>query len=190
MADGITTITKLINSPPAQLAAGGVLFGIVWKFFERVEDVLTDETKLGIAVWLLGVRVAPTVEDRPSVLLKLYWAVCGRSSSRRRLIVASILAAANNFLSGLSIGHKYVGPLKFSVEEIHFAFSFVLIAVLLNANEEFLSGTFGPRALLTSALTIALAAVAGVIALVLWAGISFSRALSSPHLGAVCRDYL
>jgi len=42
MAD---TITNLINSPPGQLVAGGVLAGIVWKFFERVEGVLKDETK-------------------------------------------------------------------------------------------------------------------------------------------------
>jgi hypothetical protein len=50
VADALTTITKLINSPPGQLAAGGVLAGIVWKFFERVESVLTDQTKLEIAV--------------------------------------------------------------------------------------------------------------------------------------------
>jgi hypothetical protein len=37
MADALTTITKL---------------GIVWKFFERVESVLTDQTKLKIARWL------------------------------------------------------------------------------------------------------------------------------------------
>lgn len=41
VADTLTTITKVINSPPGQLAAGGVLAGIVWKFFERVEAVLT-----------------------------------------------------------------------------------------------------------------------------------------------------
>lgn len=54
MADALNTITKLINSPPGQLAAGGVLAGIVWKFFERVEAVLTDQTKLEVAVWLVG----------------------------------------------------------------------------------------------------------------------------------------
>jgi len=58
MADALTTITKLLQSPPRQLAAGGVLAGIVWKFFERVESVLTEDTKLEIAVWLLGRRKA------------------------------------------------------------------------------------------------------------------------------------
>jgi hypothetical protein len=47
------TITSIINSPPAQLAAGGVLAGTVWKFFERVEAVLNDSTKFEIAVWSL-----------------------------------------------------------------------------------------------------------------------------------------
>jgi len=38
VADILTTITRIINSPPGQLAAGGVLAGIVWKFFERVDE--------------------------------------------------------------------------------------------------------------------------------------------------------
>ncbi len=36
MLDALNTITKLINSPPGQLVAGGVLAGIPW-FFKRVE---------------------------------------------------------------------------------------------------------------------------------------------------------
>ena len=52
--DALNSIANLVESPPGQLAAGGVLAGIVWKFFERVEAVLTDDTKLEIAVWLLG----------------------------------------------------------------------------------------------------------------------------------------
>lgn len=52
MSDALDTITHLIQSPPGQLAAGGVLAGIVWKFFERVENVLNDSTKTEIARWL------------------------------------------------------------------------------------------------------------------------------------------
>jgi hypothetical protein len=58
MPDALTTITNLINSPPGQLVAGSVLAGIVWKFFERVEAALTDETKDDISKWL---RVNPEV---------------------------------------------------------------------------------------------------------------------------------
>jgi hypothetical protein len=51
--DALTTLTRLINSPSGVLAAGAALAGIVWKFFERVEAVLPDQTKLEIAVWLV-----------------------------------------------------------------------------------------------------------------------------------------
>ena len=52
MSDILTTITKLINSPPGQLAAGGVLAGIVWKFFKNVGDVLNESTNREIARWI------------------------------------------------------------------------------------------------------------------------------------------
>lgn len=52
MADLLDSLTRLVNSPPGQIAAGGLLAGIVWKFFERVEAVLTDQTKHEIARWL------------------------------------------------------------------------------------------------------------------------------------------
>jgi hypothetical protein len=38
MADTVDAITKLIQSPPVKLAAGGVLVALFWKFFERIED--------------------------------------------------------------------------------------------------------------------------------------------------------
>jgi hypothetical protein len=67
--DALTTITKIINSPPGVLVAGGVLAGIVWKFFERVEAVLNENTKLEIAVWLLGrKRFGPKVQPWPETL--------------------------------------------------------------------------------------------------------------------------
>jgi hypothetical protein len=52
MSDTLTTITKLMNSPPGQLAAGGVLAGIVWKFFERVGGVLNEQTNRDIGRWI------------------------------------------------------------------------------------------------------------------------------------------
>jgi len=70
MAD---TITNLINSPPGQLVAGGVLAGIVWKFFERVEGVLKDETKKEIAVWLLEVKpLSATFQSWPDTFAKVF----------------------------------------------------------------------------------------------------------------------
>jgi hypothetical protein len=78
MTDFLTTITKLIQSPPGQLAAGGVPAGMVWKFFERVEAVLTDQTKLEIAVWLLGrKKFGPKVQPWPDTFTKLFDRVYG-----------------------------------------------------------------------------------------------------------------
>src|ERR1019366_513580 len=87
MADALTTITNLIQSPPGQLVAGGVLAGIVWKFFGRVESVLTDQTKLEIAVWLVGVT---TAERWRSVMTVYVNAVCGSSIFSVRSILVTL----------------------------------------------------------------------------------------------------
>lgn len=65
-----------IGLPPmvGQLAAGGALAGIVWKFFERVEAVLTDATKFEIAVWLVGVNAGAQWEQYVSAYIR---SICG-----------------------------------------------------------------------------------------------------------------
>jgi hypothetical protein len=50
-------VQKFITSPPSQFVAGCVLAGVVWKSFEKVENVLTDQTKAEIGSWLKGVEV-------------------------------------------------------------------------------------------------------------------------------------
>jgi hypothetical protein len=75
--DTLTTITTFINSPPGQLVAGAALGGIVWKFFDRVEAVLNDDTKLEIAVWLLGVKTASKVQTWPNTFAKVFDRVFG-----------------------------------------------------------------------------------------------------------------
>jgi uncharacterized protein len=55
MAEGVLdTIAKLINSPPGYLVTGGVLWRGVWKSFELTENLLNDDTKRQIGIWLLG----------------------------------------------------------------------------------------------------------------------------------------
>jgi hypothetical protein len=56
MPSALVVFTKFVNSPGAVLTGGAVLAGIVWKFFERVEAVLTKQTRFEIAVWLVGVK--------------------------------------------------------------------------------------------------------------------------------------
>src|ERR1035437_5148429 len=104
MPDTLTTITKLIQSPPGQVVAGGVLAGMVWKFFERVEAVLTDQTKLEVAVWLVGRKpLGPKIGPWPDTFAKVidrvfgtkhlswkcFWRSCGAS-----LLMSMVTGAA------------------------------------------------------------------------------------------------
>jgi hypothetical protein len=73
----LDSVTSLINSPPGQLVAGATLGGIVWKFFELVEAVLNEDTKLEIAVWLLGIKVGQTVGPWPDTFAKVFDRVFG-----------------------------------------------------------------------------------------------------------------
>jgi hypothetical protein len=83
MADAVTTITKLIQSPPGQLVAGGVLAGIVWKFFERVGGVLNEQTNREIGRWIrvksfeTGV-VAEEAVNWPETFAKVFDRVFGK----------------------------------------------------------------------------------------------------------------
>ena len=108
MPDALTAISHLINSPPGQLAAGGVLAGIVWKFFERVEAVLTDQTKLEIAVWLLGVNVERHL--RPDTFAKLFDTVFGASSISLKRIIRSCLMSVLMALLVISLRFGLLKP--------------------------------------------------------------------------------
>jgi hypothetical protein len=103
MADILDTVQKFINSPPGQLAAGGVLAGIVWKFFERVEAVLTDNTKLEIAVWLLGIRTERQVERWPNTFLSIFDRVFGSRHLTVRCFTRSAIASLAALLLMLGI---------------------------------------------------------------------------------------
>ena len=93
MPDTFTTVTNLINSPPGQLAAGAALAGIVWKFFERVEGVLSDQTKFEIAVWLLGVEAGRKVEPWPDTFAKVFDRVFGTKHLSWKCFGRSCLAS-------------------------------------------------------------------------------------------------
>jgi len=109
MADALDTITKLINSPPGQLAAGGVLAGVVWKFFERIEAVLTDDTKKEIAVWLLGrKKLSPTFEQWPDTFAKIFDRVFTQNAISTLCFARSMIAsmASSSPLHGGKRNHE------------------------------------------------------------------------------------
>jgi hypothetical protein len=121
MADALTTISKIINSPPGQLAAGGVLAGIVWKFFERVEAVLKDDTKLEIAVWLLDrKKMSPTFQNWPETFTKVFDRVFGEKHLsekcfNRSLLASMIVAGITWFYLVATGSSPFADSMKFAV---------------------------------------------------------------------------
>jgi hypothetical protein len=104
MADTLTTITKIINSPPGVLVAGGVLAGIVWKFFERVEAVLTDQTKLEVAVWLLDrKKLSSTFQSWPDTFANVFDCIFGKRHLSWRCFWRSCVASYGLLFSILFI---------------------------------------------------------------------------------------
>jgi hypothetical protein len=123
MANALDTITKLIQSPPGQFAAGGALAGVVWKFFERVEAVLTDDTKLEIAVWLLGVKVGQKMEPWPETFATILDVVFGRKPVSWRSFVGSALLT-------LSVGGSLFVLFGSDLDVPGFILLFILLANL------------------------------------------------------------
>jgi len=163
---------------------GGLFYGVI-RFFDAIGDRLSDDTRLQLAVWLLGVKLFPTTVDASSVPLKLFRAMCGAPGSTKRLIVSLILCGVNGILSGISTGNKYAGMRKGTVEFVYFAFTLVLMQGVIWLNEYAIIRALRLRAVLISILVVATTAAVGFVCIVLWLDISFGRALSSPHLSMV-----
>jgi hypothetical protein len=70
--DNLMSVIK----PSGHLAFGGTLFYGIQKFFKEVEEKLKDDTKLEIAVWLVGVKTADKV-PWPETFAKLFDRVFG-----------------------------------------------------------------------------------------------------------------
>lgn len=95
MPDGLT---QLILKPTGPLAAGVVLFGVVWGTFKGIEGILNDDTKLEIAVWLLGrKKFGPRVQPWPDAFTKILNQVFGRRyfswTCLWRLALVSVIAS-------------------------------------------------------------------------------------------------
>ena len=98
MAFDLTSITNLINSPPGQLVAGGVLAGAIWKFFEKVESSLIDNTKLKIALWLVGRKpLEPTVQPWPETFATVFDHVFTKRHFTLRCFFRSAIASGALF---------------------------------------------------------------------------------------------
>jgi hypothetical protein len=158
------------------------LFFTTVKLFDLFEDGLNDDARKVLADRLKVLKLSPTPDEADSLALKLFRVMCGPPNSKKRLIVSLVLCGANGILSGLSIGHKYVSIRKVAVEFLYFAFTLVLMQVVILANEYTIMKGRRLRAFWISVLTVAASVVVGFVCLVLWSCMSFARALSSPRL--------
>ena len=158
------------------------LFFTTVKLFDLFEDGLNDDARKVLADRLKALKLSPTPDETDSLALKLFRVMCGPPNSKKRLIVSLVLCGVNDILSGLSIGHRYVSIGKFTVESLYFAFTLVLMQVVIVANEYTIMKGRRLRAFWITVLTVATSVVVGFVCLALWSGVSFARALSSPRL--------
>lgn len=98
-------ITQFILKPVGPLAAGVVLFGVVWGFFKGVESVLNDDTKLEIAVWLLGrKKIEPRVQPWPDTFTKVFDMVFGAKHLSWKCFWRSCVASVSVIVLVLIVG--------------------------------------------------------------------------------------
>lgn len=140
------SVTSFINSPTAQFAAGSALAAIVWKFFDRVEAVLTDNTKKEIARWLRARNfdtglLLEEAEPWPETFAKVFdrvfgykhlsWKCFWRSS------LASYLALAITALLFLVLNRR--GPKPYGGLEFKDVPLLVALALFVNVVPDYLS---------------------------------------------------
>jgi|SRR6185312_1618099 len=94
MLSTLDSFTKFVNSPGGVVTAGAVLAGIVWKVLEKVEGILPDQTKLEIAVWLVGRKFSPALQSWPDMVAKAFNHVFGRNLLSWKSFLRSLIASA------------------------------------------------------------------------------------------------
>lgn len=72
----------------------GVLAGMVWKAFERVEAHLNGETKLEIAIWLLSLKpLSPSLQGWPGTFAAMFDRVFGEKHLTVRCFIRSAIVS-------------------------------------------------------------------------------------------------
>jgi hypothetical protein len=105
LLSALDTFTTLLNSRGGVLTAGAVFAGIVWKFFERIESVLTEQTKFEIAVWLVGANSATKLAPLEQLVKEDFYAVASRRRSRiNRLLWVVVLSFQGVLITNLLFG--------------------------------------------------------------------------------------
>jgi hypothetical protein len=82
---------------PAQVAAGAILAGLVWKCFERVEAVLNDKTKSQVAAWLLDVKLGDKAVPWYEALTDIFYRLFGKRHISHLCVWRSVQLTATTF---------------------------------------------------------------------------------------------
>lgn len=117
MADVLTAISNFISSPPGQLTAGAVACGMVWKFFDKVEDKLNDDTKLKIAIWLLGVKIGRQFEPWPETFARIFDRIFGSRHISFTCLSRSALISFLLYLVFYAVVFVYHGGALATIEQ-------------------------------------------------------------------------
>lgn len=74
----VMTAPATLTAIGTQIAVGGGLFYGVVKFFDLVGDRLNEDTRLEIALWLLGVKTAEKLQPWTQTFTTVFDRVFGR----------------------------------------------------------------------------------------------------------------
>lgn len=86
-------LTDFILKPAGPIAAGAILGGAIWGAFRGIESVLTEDTKLEIALWLLDRKpLAPLKRHWPDTFNTLFERLFGKRQLSWRCLLRSAIA--------------------------------------------------------------------------------------------------
>lgn len=190
----LALLPSLITHPAIQLLTGGVLAWLVWKFFEGVDRALTDETKIEIALWLVGVETASKVKNWTGTFARLFnrvfgtrhfswtcfWRSCAASLMSSAICVGGLLLLQPMLLSNRFTPKNLVAGIGVNVVVGYFALLKTRTALRLLQR----SYSLGQEAVL-SLLDVYLTGLIGSAStlLALWAFSGFRSELVWPGIG-------
>ena len=142
MPDTLSTITDFIIKPSVPFAAGVVLFGTVWGFFKGVESVLTDDTKLEIAVWLLDrKKLSPRFQGWPDTFGKVFDRVFGKKHLSWRCFLRSAIVSCITLVLGVLFFYSPVSYVKMLADRrVYVLLGYTALgAIVVNVVPDYLS---------------------------------------------------
>jgi hypothetical protein len=104
MADTLTTVTTLINSPPGQVIAGATLAGTVWKAFEKWEAVASENDKVQVWIWLDNPRTADAFERWPETFARMFDRIFGSMPSWKSFFRSFLISTATILVVFVGLG--------------------------------------------------------------------------------------